>query len=147
MPGTLSPCNITSCSGAPRWRGSWENTIDFNGRGSLSVTTYYTSGYSEISTDFGGTLGDCNGSTATMSQTFVDGSPILCRGKAVWDVDLTAQAKVMKNLTVYGNVLDLLDIKPPYDPNAAYGLYQFNPAWADRNFIGRFFRIGARVDF
>ncbi len=145
--GTLSPCNITSCSGAPRWRGSWENTIDFNGRGSLSVTTYYTSGYSEISTDFGGTLGDCNGSTATMSQTFVDGSPILCRSKAVWDVDLTAQAKVMKNLTVYGNVLDLLDIKPPYDPNAAYGLYQFNPAWADRNFIGRFFRIGARVDF
>ena len=54
-----------------------------------------------------------------MSQTFVDGSPILCRSKAVWDVDLTAQAKVMKNLTVYGNVLDLLDIKPPYDPNAA----------------------------
>ena len=24
--GTLSPCNITSCSGAPEWRGSWRRT-------------------------------------------------------------------------------------------------------------------------
>jgi len=30
--------------------------------------------------------------------------------------------------------------------NAGYSIYQFNPAWSDRLFIGRYFRIGARVD-
>jgi hypothetical protein len=82
-----------------------------------------------------------------MSTLYYDGSPMLCNTKATWDVDLTGQYKVLPWLTVYGNVLNVFDIKPPYDPNAGYGLYNFNPAWADRNFIGRYFRIGARVDF
>jgi iron complex outermembrane receptor protein len=147
--GTLGPCNITSCSGAPRWRGSWQNTLDFGGRASLTATTYYTSGYSEISTDTGGILGDCIGSAeaGSMSQTYYDGSPILCRAKATWDVDLTGQIKLLNHFTLYGNVLNVLGTKPPYDPNAAYGTYQFNPAWADKNFIGRYYRVGLRVDF
>src|SRR6185437_13218331 len=147
--GTLSPCAITSCSGAPRWRAQWSNTIDFNGNASITATTYYTSGYSEVSTDFGGTIGDCIASAeaGTMSNLYYDNSPMLCRSNAVWDIDLTGQVKLLKHLTLYGNVLDVFDIKPPFDPNAAYGLYNFNPAWAVSNFIGRFFRIGAKVDF
>ena len=145
--GTLGPCNTTSCSGAPRWRAQWTNTVDFSGRASLTATAYYTSGYSEIAADSGGILGDCNASAGTMSQLYYDNSPMMCRAKAVWDVDLTGQVKLMKHLTVYGNVLNIFDIKPPFDANAAYGLYNFNPAWGDRNFVGRYFRIGARVDF
>ncbi|MGN6848331.1 MAG: TonB-dependent receptor domain-containing protein [Sphingomicrobium sp.] len=146
--GTLSPCNITSCSGAPRWRAQWTNTLDFNGNASITATAYYTSGYSEISTDYGGIIGDCPGSTFAMSAvSYPDNAPMLCRSKAIWDLDLTGQVKLMKHLTLYGNVLNIFDIKPPFDPNAAYGLYNFNPAWADRNFVGRYFRIGAKVDF
>lgn len=147
--GSLGPCNITSCSGAPRWRGTWQNTVDFGGRASVSLTGYYTSGYSEISTDTGGILGDCIGSAeaGSMSQTYYDGSPILCGAKATWDFDLTGQVKLLNKVTLYGNVLNLFNQKPPYDPNAAYGIYQFNPAWANQNFVGRFFRIGARVDW
>ena len=145
--GTLGPCNITSCSGAPRWRAQWTNTVDFSGRASITATAYYTSGYSEIAVDSGGILGDCNASTSSMSQLYFDNSPMMCRAKAVWDVDLTGQVKLMKHLTLYGNVLNIFDIKPPFDANAAYGLYNFNPAWGDRNFVGRYFRIGARVDF
>jgi iron complex outermembrane receptor protein len=146
--GTLSPCNITSCSGAPRWRAQWTNTLDFNGNASITATAYYTSGYSEISTDYGGIIGDCPGSTFAMSAvSYPDNAPMLCRSKAIWDIDLTGQVKLMKHLTLYGNVLNIFDIKPPFDPNAAYGLYNFNPAWADRNFVGRYFRIGAKVDF
>jgi iron complex outermembrane receptor protein len=44
-------------------------------------------------------------------------------------------------------VLNLLDGKAKFDPNAAYGLYGFNPAWSDRLFIGRYFRVGASIDF
>jgi iron complex outermembrane receptor protein len=146
--GTLSPCNITSCSGAPRWRGNWQNTLDFGGRASLTATVYYTSGYSEISTDYGGIVGDCDASTGGMSELYYpDGSPMSCRTKATWDLDITGQIKLFKHLTLYGNVLNLLNIKPPFDPNAGYGLYQFNPAWADANFIGRYFRIGAKIDW
>jgi iron complex outermembrane receptor protein len=145
--GTLGPCNTTSCSGAPRWRAQWTNTLDFNGNASLTATAYYTSGYSEIAADSGGILGDCNASTGSMSQLYYDNSPMMCRAKAVWDVDLTGQVKLLKHLTLYGNVLNIFDIKPPFDANAAYGLYNFNPAWGDRNFVGRYFRIGARVDF
>jgi iron complex outermembrane receptor protein len=148
--GTLSPCAITSCSGAPRWRAQWSNTVDFNGNASITATAYYTSGYSEVSTDSGGVYGNCIASAeaGSMSNTYYgDNSPMLCRSKAVWDIDLTGQVKLLKHLTLYGNVLNIFDIKPPFDPNAAYGLYNFNPAWADRNFVGRYFRIGAKVDF
>lgn len=145
--GTLSPCAITSCSGAPKWRGQWQNTLDFGGNASITATTYYTSGYSQVSTDSGGVYGDCLASTAGMSALYYDNSPITCNTKATWDVDLTGQIKVAQRLTLYANVLNVLDTKPPYDPNAGYGLYQFNPAWADRNFVGRYFRIGARVDW
>jgi iron complex outermembrane receptor protein len=147
--GTLSPCAITSCSGAPRWRAQWSNTLDFNGNASITATAYYTSPMSEVSTDSGGILGDCLASAeaGSMPGLYYDNSPMLCRSKAVWDIDLTGQVKVLKHLTLYGNVLNIFDIKPPFDPNAAYGLYNFNPAWADRNFVGRYFRIGAKVDF
>src|SRR3546814_4338406 len=39
--GTLSPCNITSCSGSPKWRASWQNTLEF-GDTAVSLTAYYT---------------------------------------------------------------------------------------------------------
>ncbi|MGN6820687.1 MAG: TonB-dependent receptor domain-containing protein, partial [Sphingomonas sp.] len=56
--GTLSPCDITSCSGAPKWRGTWVNTLDF-GDTSLTGTVNYTSGYDMASVDYGGVKGDC----------------------------------------------------------------------------------------
>ncbi len=147
--GTLSPCNITSCSGAPRWRGSWQNTLDFSGNASLTLTGYYTSGYSDISTDTGGILGDCNASAeaGSMSATYNDGSPIRCHIKGTWDWDLTGQIKLFRHFTLYGNVINLLNTKPPYDPNAGYNIYEFNPAWADKNFIGRYYRVGVKVDW
>ena len=44
-------------------------------------------------------------------------------------------------------MLNVLNDRPPLDVNAGYAIYQFNPAWADRLFIGRYFRVGAKVDF
>jgi iron complex outermembrane receptor protein len=50
-------------------------------------------------------------------------------------------------LTFYVNMLNVFNVKAPYDPSAGYGLYKFNPAWAGQGFIGRYFRIGAKVDW
>ena len=148
--GTLSPCNITSCSGSPKWRGSWQNTLELRDRATLSATVNYTSGYDLESTDspYAGIRYDCQDSIGSSVVTYQDGStPVSCHTKHFIDVDLTASVKVNGRFTLYTNVLNVLDVKPPFDPSAGYSLYQFNPALAGQGFIGRYFRVGAKVDF
>ena len=146
--GTLSPCNITSCSGAPRWRASWQNTLQF-GDTSVTATAYYTSGYDLASIDFGGVEGDCefNASIGASVVTYANGDPVLCRADPTWNVDLTASHRIDDRFTIYANILNVLDIDAPFEPSAAYHIFQFNPAWAGPNVMGRYFRVGARVDF
>jgi iron complex outermembrane recepter protein len=146
--GTLSPCNITSCSGAPKWRGTWQNTVEF-GKTAVSLTAYYTSGYDTASIDFGGVKGDCqaNADAAASTVAYVDGSPVLCNAKPTWNADLTVRHKFNDKYTVYADVLNVFDISAPFEPSAAYNLFQFNPAWAGPNIMGRYFRLGAKFDF
>ena len=144
--GTLSPCNITSCSGAPKWRGSLQTTADF-GRTVLSATVYYTKGLDLASTDFGGIRGDCLASLGGSVPTYQDGSPVMCKSKDIWNVDLTGSHKLTDNVTIYANVLNVFDIDAPFDHAAAYGLFNYNPAFAGPNIMGRYFRLGAKIDF
>lgn len=144
--GTLSPCDVTSCSGSPKWRGSWQNTIEVGGF-TGSVTAYYTSGYDLASIDYGGVKGDCEASIGASVAQYQDGTPVLCEAGAQWNVDLTLSQKVSDNFTIYANVLNVLDIEPEFDPSAAYSIFQFNPAWGGPNIMGRYFRVGARVSF
>jgi iron complex outermembrane receptor protein len=144
--GTLSPCDITSCSGSPKWRGSWQNTLEM-GPATVSLTAYYTSGYDLASIDYDGVKGDCLASLGASVATYQDGTPVRCKAKATWNVDMATSYKINDQFTLYANVLNVFDIKPPIDPSAAYGIFQFNPAWAGANILGRYFRVGARVDF
>jgi len=145
--GTLSPCNITSCSGSPKWRGSWQNTVEF-GKTTLSLTGYYTSGYDTAAVDLGGIRGDCLANVAAGTQTlgYVDGTPVNCNAKATWNADFTIRHKFSDKYTVYADVLNVFDIKPPFEPSAAYSTFWFNPAWAGPNILGRYFRVGAKID-
>lgn len=146
--GSLGACGITSCSGAPRWRATWQNTLDFNGNGNVTLTASYTSGYSQVATDSGGIYGDCQASAdAGQLVAYPNGDPVSCNTKRVLYFDGHAEVKVESRFTLYMDVKNLLDTKPTYDPNGGYGLYQFQPAWSDSLFIGRFFRVGAKVDF
>jgi iron complex outermembrane recepter protein len=146
--GTLSPCNITSCSGAPAWRGSWQNTIDF-GQASFSATAYYTSGYSMASVDYGGDPDNCATSAKYGSvYSYSDGTPYKCRARRFIDVDMTGSVKVNDRFTLYANVLNVFDVKPDFNPGQTYDTgYAYNVAWESQGFIGRFIRVGARVDF
>lgn len=140
--GTLSPCDITSCSGAPKWRGTWTNTLDF-GKTSLTATVNYTGGYDMSSIDYGGVKGDCDASV-----TYADKTPFTCRAKRFVTVDLTGSTKIAEHLTVYFNALNILGTKPDFNPGQSYNLgYNYNVAWEGQGFVGRFFRIGAKVDF
>ena len=145
--GTLGPCNITSCSGSPRWRANWQNTLDF-GATKVTATAYYTSGYGVEAADYGGIKGDCESAVETGSVvTYSDGTPVFCKAKATWNVDLVASHQIDEHFTIYANILNVFDIDAPFEPNAAYGNYGYNPAWAGPNILGRYFRLGATVDF
>ena len=117
------------------------------GKTTLSFTTYYTGSYDLASTDYGGVKGDCAGSVAASVVTYSDGTPVKCRGPKFIVTDMTAGYQVNERLNLYVNVLNLFDKKAPFDPSAAYSLYQYNPAWASSGFTGRYFRVGAKVDF
>jgi iron complex outermembrane receptor protein len=145
--GSLSPCNVTSCSGSPRWRASWQNTVNL-GDTTLSATAYYTKGVHVSAADYGAEYGDCDSAVEFGSaHTYANGDPVQCRSSNVWNVDFTASHRVDDRFTIYLNVLNALDLDAPFDPNAAYGLLSYNPAWAGPNIMGRYFRLGAKVDF
>lgn len=150
--GTLSPCDYASCSGSPKWRFTWANTVS-RGKVSLTATTYFTSGYDLAEVDYGDTAGTCTAGSSVTGILYYTGTttPVACRAKPTWNLDLAGKVKVNDNFTVYANILNVLDIQPSYDPSAAGGVaggsYNFNPAWGMANIIGRYFRIGAKVDF
>ena len=144
--GSLSPCDVTSCSGTPKWRGNWQNTLDFNGQGSLSLNAYHSGGYDQASTDYGGVVGDCAASIGASVAIYRDGSVVACRVEKFISFDLTASIKVADRFTLYGNVINLFDVSAPYDPGT-YGGRNYNPAWASSGIMGRYFRAGAKFSF
>ena len=143
---SLGPYQTTSASGTPRWRGTWQNTVDF-GSFSLTGTAYYTSGYSEGAADDGNTP---DGQTCSATGSFAlyrDGATVVtCRVKHFIDIDLTGQIKVNDKFTLYGNVLNVFGVSAPYDPST-YGASNYNPAWGSAGIVGRYFRVGARFGF
>jgi iron complex outermembrane receptor protein len=141
--GTLGPCNITACSGTPRWRAVWSNTFDIRNKTDITLTGNFTSGYSEYNADIGYLATWQTGPNATQQVT-----PSV---RAVFTADLDIHHKVDDHFTIYADVKNLLNSKPPFDPAGGYGdgstFYMFNPAWSDSAYIGRFFRVGAKIDF
>ncbi len=145
--GTLSPCNVTSCSGAPSWRMSWANTFTLNDRTTATLTAYMTQGVDNASVDFGGVKGDCESNIGSSVLTYVDGTPVACKGSDQWNADLTVQHQWNDNVRVFVDIMNVFDIDPEIDVAAAYHLYAFNPAWSGPNIMGRYFRVGAKLDF
>jgi iron complex outermembrane receptor protein len=143
---TLSPCIITSCSGAPEWRGNWQNTFQIADT-AVTLTAYYTKGYSTSSIDFGGTHGDCANNIGASTTPFVDGTPFNCRTDDQWNVDLTVRHDFNDNLTGFVDVMNVFAIEPEFDTAGAYGLFNYNPSWSGPNAMGRFFRVGAKYRF
>jgi iron complex outermembrane receptor protein len=155
--GTLSPCNITSCSGAPSWRAMWQNSLDVGEKFTFTLTGYWTQGLDTAEVDYGGHPGDCEYNSAhnlianyedqdaSATPPVID--PVQCRTKDVWNADFTAIYRMNDNFTWKLDVLNVFGIKAPFDPNAAYGIFGFNPAWSGPNVLGRYFRVGAKLDF
>src|SRR3546814_16769312 len=68
--------------------------------------SYYTKGYDTASIDFEGKRGDCayNAANGTSTHTYVDETPVNCKTKDIWNLDLTVSQKIGDKFTVYANV-------------------------------------------
>jgi iron complex outermembrane receptor protein len=124
----------------------WQNTLEFSGT-SVSLTAYWTSGYETASIDFGGVEGDCAASIGASTQSYINGDPVNCYQGGQWNADLTARHTFSDKYTVYMDVLNVFNIEPEFDPSAAYSLFNYNPAWAGPNILGRYYRLGVKFDF
>jgi iron complex outermembrane recepter protein len=143
--GTIGPYNTTSASGTPRWRASWMNTVQYKDT-AVTATVYYTSGYKTTGEDNGDDRNDCS---SNQSLTYYNGASSLpgpCKVKRFIDVDLNLNQTINDKLSVYANIYNVFDAKPPRD-YATYGGYNYNPAWANQGIIGRYFKVGANVNF
>jgi iron complex outermembrane receptor protein len=144
--GTLSPCDVTSCSGAPDLRATWINSLAW-GDFTVALTANYTGGYDNASVDYGGVKGDCDANGYGSVYLYDDGSSYKCTHGAYVDFDFSATYQYSDSVQVYLNVLNAFDTEPEFDPAAAYFLYGFNPAWELNGWRGRYFRLGASFDF
>lgn len=148
--GTLASYNITSASGTPRWRANWQNTLDID-RFSLTATTYFTSGYKGYADDNSGGGSTCANAITGSYKYNGDvsrsrGGPLQCTTGHFLDVDLTGSIKVDDRASFYFNIVNLLDVKAPFDPNT-YGGNNYNPAWSSAGVLGRYFRIGVTFKY
>jgi iron complex outermembrane receptor protein len=131
--GTEAPYNLSSGAGTPRYRGTWANTY-YYGPASLTLTTYYVSGFRETGVD---ATGDPNACLSFSTP---------CHVASFTDFDLTGIYHVTDHLTASFSVLNLFDKLPPIDV-ADYAGINYNPTYAQAGIVGRFFKLGAAYKF
>jgi len=126
--GTQAPYALSSGAGTPRYRGAWVNSYVM-GPASVTLTTYYTSGFAETAIDATGDPHAC-----LYNDTY-------CHVASFIDMDLTGIYKFNDHLSASLTVANLLDRLPPIDP-ADYAGQNYNPTYAQAGIVGRFFKIG-----
>jgi iron complex outermembrane receptor protein len=131
--GTQAPYILSSGAGTPRYRGTWSNTY-YYGPASLTLTTYYVSGFAQTGVD----------ATGDPSICLSFSNP--CHVASFTDFDLTGIYHINDHLTASFSVLNLFDKLPPIDP-ADYAAVNFNPTYAQAGIVGRFFKLGAAYKF
>jgi iron complex outermembrane receptor protein len=131
--GTEAPYNLSSGAGTPRYRGSWSNTYAY-GPASLTLSTYYTSGFHETGVDLTGSDTACLYNAA------------YCHVASFIDIDMTGIYKVNEHLTTSFSIENLMDRLPPINP-ANYAAYNYNPTYHQAGIIGRYFKLGVGYKF
>jgi iron complex outermembrane recepter protein len=131
--GTQAPYVLSSGAGTPRYRATWSNGYEY-GPATVTLTTYYVSGYQSTAVDQTGDPTVCLYTTN------------YCHTASFIDMDLTAMYKVNDHLTASFTMQNMLDRLPPIDP-ANYATNNYNPTYTQAGIVGRFFKIGAAYKF
>ena len=142
--GTIGPYNNVAAGGTPKFRANWANTLAY-GPFSFTATAYFTDGYALQAEDEGDVTGVCVG--GSINTTFLDGvTPVSCKVKPFWDVDVHLTYQVRSNLQLYADIQNIADKPAPYDPTT-YGGTNYNSTFANQGIYGRYFKFGVRANF
>jgi iron complex outermembrane receptor protein len=134
--GTHGNCEITNCIGSPRNRisfattwdmGPWRVGANINHRGSFSNKL------------------EKSDTTCALTLLNGDDAPSGCKIKSFTTLDLSAAWKFRENTEIFGSIQNVLDTKPPLDPET-YGAIGYNPLDYS-GAIGRYFKIGIKHKF
>ncbi|HEY6814989.1 MAG TPA: TonB-dependent receptor [Croceibacterium sp.] len=134
--GTLGNFNLTAGSGTPKWKGTWSTGLEFGDDVIVTGTLNYFDGYDTSATDQGTGYKDCG----------LNSGEIPCRVSSYITVDLNTQYEVSDMFTIYGTIQNLLDDMPPVD-TITYGAHGYNPIQGGEGIYGRYFKVGAKVNF
>lgn len=141
--GTMSPYNLSSGAGTPKYRATWSTSFTY-GPVTVTGTANYVSGYKENAAD----LGDPTGCVPV--DFYGAPTPITpgCKVSHFVDFDLTGSYQINDRIQIYFNVLNLFDAGPPLDPSSYAGAaVNYNPTYSQAGIIGRFFKVGFHVNY
>ena len=143
--GTQAPYILSSGAGTPKYRANWLNSFAWRDL-TVNGTFNFVSGFKETGVD---ATGSSDVGTACLYQDAnQDPFPRSCHVKAFWDVDLTSQYRLTRQLTLYFDVLNLTDKSAPLDPADYAGAgANYNPTFAQDGIVGRFFRAGLKFKY
>lgn len=139
--GTLGNFNLTAGSGTSKWKGTWQNTLEFSDKYQLTGTINYYGGYDLSAQDQGTGYKDCG-----LSPFFPD----YCRVKAYITFDLNGTVNINDKFSLSITALNLFDRSPPIDP-VTYGANYYNAvqggASGGAGILGRYFKVSATANF
>jgi iron complex outermembrane receptor protein len=150
--GTLGPYELSSGAGTPKWRGNWQNTLEW-GPLSLSATVYYVSHIKQVAADEEApdASGNIDLSCAAAAGDLypypsADAQSKFCYIKRFIYADLNAAIKVDDKFTFNFTVGNFTNERAPLAP-ASYSGVNYLPTWHYAGVIGRTFRAGATFKF
>jgi iron complex outermembrane receptor protein len=141
--GSVGPADLSSGGGTPKWRGNWQNTLDF-GQFSLTATTYYVGAMKGIATDQGNLDTSC---AATLYKD-ASGGNSFCKINRFIYADLNATFEVNEDFSFYMIVGNVTNAKAPLYANVLYTTQpNYLASWHIPGLVGRTFRAGANFRF
>ncbi len=70
-----------------------------------------------------------------------------CKTPSFTTLDLAASYTGFKNWKIYGSIINVFNRLAPFDPQAGYGLYNYNFNYAQSGATGTIFNLGAKYTF
>ena len=137
--GTMGPYELSSGAGTPKWRGNWQNTLDF-GRFNVTATASYVSRIKQVAADEGASPG-----LSCAADNLYGTGEAFCYAHSFIDVDLNALFKITDNVSIYGNVNNLFNARAPIVPSSYSGI-NYLPSWHLNGVIGRAYRVGVNFN-
>ena len=141
--GSVGPADLSSGGGTPKWRGNWQNTLDF-GDFLLTATTYYVGAMKGIATDQGNLDTSC---AATLYKD-AQGGNSFCKINRFIYTDLNATFEVNEDFSFYMMVGNVTNARAPLYANVLYTTQpNYLASWHIPGLVGRTFRAGANFRF